>query len=181
MQLFCANEKESRTDRRDRREAVFLFPAGDYELVRCICPLLTQSGHSPTGTQPARVVNGHEGSKCKRCDNTSTGLTRSVPSWDRFNKENHLLLLVFRGEGRGMRALLLGTLLVIGLISRATAQLAVGPVPIMSTINGIPITVSVTSWITVNSVGDNYRGRENLRRPNRSAEKVFRCLGQLQA
>ena len=53
-----------------------------------------------------------------------------------------------------MRALLLGTLLVIGLISRATAQLAVGPVPIMSTINGIPITVSVTSWITVKSVGD---------------------------
>ena len=31
-----------------------------------------------------------------------------------------------------MRALLLGTLLVIGLISRATAQLAVGPVPIVS-------------------------------------------------
>jgi hypothetical protein len=53
-----------------------------------------------------------------------------------------------------MRALLLGTLLAIGVISRATAQLAVGPVPIVSTINGIPITVSVTSWITVNSVGD---------------------------
>lgn len=47
-----------------------------------------------------------------------------------------------------MRALLLATLLVIGLISRATAQLAVGPIPIMSR------TVSVTSWITVNSVGD---------------------------
>jgi hypothetical protein len=53
-----------------------------------------------------------------------------------------------------MRALLLGTLLVIGLMSRATAQLAVGPVSIVSSINGIPITVSVTSWITVNSVGD---------------------------
>jgi hypothetical protein len=53
-----------------------------------------------------------------------------------------------------MRALLLGTLLVIGLIPRATAQLAVGPVPITSSINGIPITVSVTSWITVSSVGD---------------------------
>lgn len=53
-----------------------------------------------------------------------------------------------------MRALLLGTLLAIGLIPGATAQLAVGPVPIMSSINGIPITVSVTSWITVNSVGD---------------------------
>ena len=53
-----------------------------------------------------------------------------------------------------MRALLLGTLLVIGLTPGATAQLAVGPVPIASSINGIPITVSVTSWITVNSVGD---------------------------
>ena len=53
-----------------------------------------------------------------------------------------------------MRALLLGTLLVIGLIPRATAQLAVGPVPITTSINGIPITVSVTSWITVNSAGD---------------------------
>jgi len=53
-----------------------------------------------------------------------------------------------------MRALLLGTLLVIGLIPRAAAQLAVGPIPIVSSINGIPITVSVMSWITVNSVGD---------------------------
>lgn len=53
-----------------------------------------------------------------------------------------------------MRALLLGTLLVIGLISKATAQLAVGPVPIVSSINGIPITVSVTSWIKVSPVGD---------------------------
>jgi len=53
-----------------------------------------------------------------------------------------------------MRALLLGTLLAIGLIPGATAQLAVGPVPITSSINDIPITVSVTSWITVNSVGD---------------------------
>ena len=53
-----------------------------------------------------------------------------------------------------MRALLLGTLLAIGLTPGATGQLAVGPVPIMSSINGIPITVSVTSWITVNSVGD---------------------------
>lgn len=53
-----------------------------------------------------------------------------------------------------MRALLLSILLVIGLIPRATAQLAVGPVPVTSNINGIPITVSVTSWITVNSVGN---------------------------
>lgn len=53
-----------------------------------------------------------------------------------------------------MRALLLGTLLVIVLMSRATAQLAIGPLPITSSINGIPVTLSVTSWISVNSVGD---------------------------
>jgi hypothetical protein len=53
-----------------------------------------------------------------------------------------------------MRALLLGTLLVIVLMSRATAQLAVGPIPITSSINGIPVTLSVTSWISANSVGD---------------------------
>jgi hypothetical protein len=53
-----------------------------------------------------------------------------------------------------MRALLLGTLLVVVLMSRATAQLAVGPIPITSSINGIPVTVSVTSWISVNWVGD---------------------------
>jgi len=53
-----------------------------------------------------------------------------------------------------MRALLLGTLLLIVLTSRATAQLGVGPIPITSSINGIPITVSVTSWITISSVGD---------------------------
>ena len=81
-----------------------------------------------------------------------------------------------------MRALLLGTLLAIGLTPGATAQLAVGPVPITSSINGIPITVSVTSWITVNSVGDETTVEaRNLRRPDRSAEKVFRCRGQLQA
>jgi hypothetical protein len=53
-----------------------------------------------------------------------------------------------------MRALSLGTLLVVVLMSRATAQLAVGPMPITSSINGIPVTLSVTSWISVNSVGD---------------------------
>jgi hypothetical protein len=53
-----------------------------------------------------------------------------------------------------MRAFLLGTLLVIVFMSRATAQLAIGPTPIASSINGIPITLSVTSWISVNSVGD---------------------------
>jgi hypothetical protein len=53
-----------------------------------------------------------------------------------------------------MRALLLGTLLLVVLMSRATAQLAVGPIPVTSSINGIPVTVSVTSWISVNSVGD---------------------------
>jgi len=64
-------------------------------------------------------------------------------------------LLVFRDEEKwGMRALLLGTLLVSGFMSEATAQLAVGPTPITSSINGIPITVSATSRITVKSVGD---------------------------
>lgn len=53
-----------------------------------------------------------------------------------------------------MRGFLLGTLLVIVLMSRATAQIAIGPTPITSSINGIPITLSVTSWISVNSVGD---------------------------
>jgi hypothetical protein len=53
-----------------------------------------------------------------------------------------------------MRALLLGTLLVVVLMSRATAQLGIGPIPITSSINGIPVTVSVTSWISVSSVGD---------------------------
>lgn len=53
-----------------------------------------------------------------------------------------------------MRTLLLGTLFVVVLMSRATAQLAIGPIPITSSINGITISLSVTSWISVDSVGD---------------------------
>jgi hypothetical protein len=50
-----------------------------------------------------------------------------------------------------MRALCLGALLLAGLASQATAQLAVGPIAITNNVNGVPITVSATSWITVNS------------------------------
>jgi hypothetical protein len=53
-----------------------------------------------------------------------------------------------------MRALVLGTLLLAGLASTAKAQLVVGPVPIKNSVNGVPITVSTTSWITVNSTGN---------------------------
>jgi len=53
-----------------------------------------------------------------------------------------------------MRSLLLAALLVAGLVSEATAQLAVGPMEITNKVNGIPITVSATSWTTVSSAGN---------------------------
>jgi hypothetical protein len=53
-----------------------------------------------------------------------------------------------------MRALLLGALLVVGLLSKATAQLAAGPIAIASSVNGIPVTVTATYRITANPVGD---------------------------
>ena len=53
-----------------------------------------------------------------------------------------------------MRALGLGALLAVCTISSATAQTAVGPVAITSTVNGVPVTVNATSWITVNSSGN---------------------------
>ena len=53
-----------------------------------------------------------------------------------------------------MRTLLLGALLIVGLLSKATAQLAGGPIPIASSVNGIPVTVSATYRITANPVGD---------------------------
>ena len=53
-----------------------------------------------------------------------------------------------------MRALFLGALVVVGLVSKATAQLAVGPIAITNNVNGVPITVSATSWITVSTVGN---------------------------
>ncbi len=51
-----------------------------------------------------------------------------------------------------MRALFLSALLLVGFLSEATAQVVVGPIAITNKVNGIPITVSTTSWITVNSV-----------------------------
>jgi hypothetical protein len=53
-----------------------------------------------------------------------------------------------------MRALVLGALLFVSLITNAIAQLAVGPVEIKNNVNGVPITISATSWISVNSVGN---------------------------
>lgn len=51
-----------------------------------------------------------------------------------------------------MRALPIGAFLLVGLASQAAAQLAVGPVSIKNNVNGVPITVTATSWTTVNSV-----------------------------
>ena len=53
-----------------------------------------------------------------------------------------------------MRALHLGALLAVCVVSSATAQTAVGPVAITNTVNGVPVTVNATSWITVNSSGN---------------------------
>ena len=53
-----------------------------------------------------------------------------------------------------MRALYLGALLAAGLVSSAAAQTSVGPVAITNTVNGVPVTVNATSWITVNSTGN---------------------------
>jgi hypothetical protein len=50
-----------------------------------------------------------------------------------------------------MRALFAG-LLLAGLASQATAQLAVGPVAIKNNVNGVPVTVSATSYTTVKPV-----------------------------
>jgi hypothetical protein len=51
-----------------------------------------------------------------------------------------------------MRTLLLAGLLLAGLASQAAAQLAVGPVAINNTVNGVPVTVSATSYTTVKPV-----------------------------
>ena len=51
-----------------------------------------------------------------------------------------------------MRALFLSALLVAGLLSEAAAQVLVGPIAVINNVNGIPITVSTTSWITVSSI-----------------------------
>lgn len=49
-----------------------------------------------------------------------------------------------------MRAFFLSVVLLAVLQSPAPAQLAVGPIPIENNVNGVPITVRATSWITVN-------------------------------
>jgi hypothetical protein len=54
-----------------------------------------------------------------------------------------------------MKALFLSALLVAGIVPGATAQQA-GPVAITNTVNGIPITVKATSWVTT-SVGSEPR------------------------
>jgi hypothetical protein len=51
-----------------------------------------------------------------------------------------------------MRTFFLGAFLLVGLVSQATAQQTVGPIAIKTNVNGVPITVSATSWISVNSV-----------------------------
>ncbi|MGC2216220.1 MAG: hypothetical protein WA645_00960 [Pseudolabrys sp.] len=56
--------------------------------------------------------------------------------------------------GWGMRALYLGALLAAGVVSSATAQTSVGPVAITNIVNGVPVTVNATSWISVNSTGN---------------------------
>jgi hypothetical protein len=50
-----------------------------------------------------------------------------------------------------MRALIWAALLAAGIATEASAQVAFGPIAITNNVNGIPITVSATSWITVNS------------------------------
>ncbi|MGB8068905.1 MAG: hypothetical protein WCF38_14625 [Pseudolabrys sp.] len=45
-------------------------------------------------------------------------------------------------------------MLAAGVVSSATAQTSVGPVAITNIVNGVPVTVNATSWITVNSTGN---------------------------
>ena len=51
-----------------------------------------------------------------------------------------------------MKVLFGAALLSTVLVSKASAQLAVGPITITNYVNGVPITVSATSWITTSSV-----------------------------
>lgn len=53
-----------------------------------------------------------------------------------------------------MRAFVLGVLFWGGLISNAAAQIVTGPVAIKSDVNGVPITVRATSWVTIKAVDD---------------------------
>jgi hypothetical protein len=51
-------------------------------------------------------------------------------------------------------ALFLAGFLLAGLASQASAQLSVGPVTIKNTVNGVPVTVSATSYTTVKPVNN---------------------------
>jgi hypothetical protein len=53
-----------------------------------------------------------------------------------------------------MKALLQSAVVVAGLVTTAAAQQASGPVAITNTVNGIPVTVSATTWVTTNPVGN---------------------------
>src|SRR5690242_5201098 len=55
-----------------------------------------------------------------------------------------------------MKGLIGAALLSASLATGASAQQAVGPIAITNQVNGVPITVSATSWITI-SKGDNER------------------------
>jgi hypothetical protein len=58
--------------------------------------------------------------------------------------------------GLGHEGILGTALLSAVFVSGASAQLAVGPIAITNHVNGVPITVSATSWITTNLI-DNER------------------------
>jgi hypothetical protein len=55
-----------------------------------------------------------------------------------------------------MRGLLAAALLLIGFGSSAGAQQAFGPVDITNDVGGVPVTLSVTSWLTVQPDGDDF-------------------------
>ena len=62
-----------------------------------------------------------------------------------------------------MRALYFGVLVLAGLVSQATAQQSFGPITVKNDINGVPIAVSATSWITVKSDADENLAEARIR------------------
>ena len=55
-----------------------------------------------------------------------------------------------------MRAVFLSVLLLGGMLSHATAEQAVKPVTMKNDVNGVPIYVSATSWVTVKPAGNEF-------------------------
>lgn len=53
-----------------------------------------------------------------------------------------------------MRAFVLGVSFQGGLMPQAMAQLACGPTAVKTEVNGVPITVNMTSGVTIDAVGD---------------------------